>query len=226
MQKAFPRTSGQTRKGDRRQLLTFKVFGWNVGGAELSDLPKAIRDSVGCRVSKDDLVLLQEVPREGEGWQHQELEGKPVVSHRCSTQWRGTGLWFDPSSWCILRRVSTTKGTWFKLKHLEARFDQWVGTSHFTPGCSVQQHEGEVQDHFEGLPRDVERVIYQGDINTGFTWTRDRDDITAVPREGKGTTFHQVVAEKGLQMGVPTEAQLQTPTSRPRQEGKQGQCIV
>ena len=52
------------------------MFGWNVGGAELSDLPKAIRDSVGWRVSKDDVVLLQEVPREGEGWQHQELEGK------------------------------------------------------------------------------------------------------------------------------------------------------
>ena len=89
----------------------------------------------------------------------------------------------------------------------------------------MQQHEGEVQDHFGGLPRDAERVVYQGDINTGFTWTRDRDDITAVPREGKGTTFHQVVAEKGLEMGVPSEEQLQTPTSRPRQEGKQGQCI-
>ena len=223
---AFPPDSGQvSRYARQQQLLCFHVLGWNVGGAELSDLPKAIRDSAGWRDGKDDLVLLQEVPREGEGWSHHELEGKPVVSHRCPEQWRGTGIWYEPSAWCVLRRIPTKKGAWFKLRHLETRVELWVGTSHFTPGCSSQQHEAEVQDHFGSLPRDVDKAIYQGDVNTGFTWTRDRDEITAVPREGKGTTLLHAVVEQGFSIGAPSESQLRTPTSRPRQEGRQGQCI-
>ena len=205
--------------------LSFKVLGWNVGGAELLELPKAIRDSTGWRGAKDDLVLLQELPREGEGWQHQELEGKPVVSHRSVHQWRGTGVWYDPSAWCILRRVSTEKGTCFKMRHLEASIEQWVGTSHFTPGCPLQQYESEVQNHFDKLPRQVERVIYQGDVNTGFTWNRDGDQITPVPKEGKGSFLHQTLIEKELHMGTPAYSQLCTPTSRPRQGNRQGQCI-
>ncbi|CAE7340641.1 unnamed protein product, partial [Symbiodinium microadriaticum] len=210
---------------DVQTLRDLVVLGWNVGGAELPELPKAIRDSTGWRGAKEDLVVLQELPREGEGWQHQELEGKPVVSHRSSRQWRGTGIWYDPSAWCILRRVATEKGTWFKMRHLEASIEQWVGTSHFTPGCPLQQYEAEVQNHFDKLPRQAERVVYQGDVNTGFSWSRDGDQIIAVPKEGKGSFLHQTLIERGLEMGKPASNQLCTPTSRPRQDNRQGQCI-
>ncbi|OLP89415.1 putative 149 kDa protein [Symbiodinium microadriaticum] len=209
----------------RQQKFTFRVLGWNVGGAELPELPKAIRESMGRRGAKHDLVLLQELPREGEGWQHQELEGMPVVSHRSSRQWRGTGIWYDPSAWCILRRVQTNKGTWFKLRHLEVPLEQWVGTAHFTPGCTVQQYESEIREHFDSLPRQADRVVFQGDVNAGFSWVRDGDQITAVAKEGKGNFLHQSITERELHMGTPSTDQLATPTSRPRQENRQGQCI-
>ena len=189
------------------------------------ELPKAIHESSGSRCGKDDLVLLQEVPREREGWSYQELEGRPVVSHRHCSQWRGTGLWYDPSAWCVLRKHNSTKGTWFKLRHLEASSELWVGTSHLTPGCSVGQYEEEVHAHFAQLPDSANRVIYQGDVNTGFGWVDEHEGMTAVPKEGKGGILHKVITERELAFGVPEPAQINTPTSRPRQEGRQGQCI-
>ncbi|CAE7229646.1 Pol, partial [Symbiodinium necroappetens] len=187
---------------------------------ELGDLQQlAIRDSIEEQVQKDDLVLLQEVPREREGWTFLELEGKKVVTHRADKQWRGTGLWYDQGAWCVLKKHGSAKGTWFKLRHLEAHLEIWVGTSHFTPGCNLSQYEVEVQDHFDALPGSAHRVAYLGDVNTGFTWTQDGDGITIVPKEGKGGFLHQMLTEKGFVMGVPDSTQLRTPTSRyPRHE--------
>ena len=196
-----------------------------MGGSELADLPAAILDSSGMRCGKDDLVLLQEVPRETEGWHHQELEGKPIVSHRRHHQWRGTGLWYDQAAWCVLRRLHSSKGTWFKLRHLESPAEIWVGTSHFTPGCSVGQYEQEVHDHFGVLPCSASKVVYTGDVNTGFAWVEESEGITAVAKEGKGGILHKVITETDLTLGLPNQSQLRTPTSRPRQENRQGQCI-
>ena len=221
-------TSGPCEQSPSKEAsaVAFRVLGWNVGGSDLGDLPKAILDASGTRCGKDDLVLLQEVPRESEGWHHQELEGKPIVTHRRSHQWRGTGLWYDPSSWCVLRKQHSSKGTWFKVRHLQAPAELWVGTSHFTPGCAVDQYEVEVHDHFGVLPCSAAKVIYHGDVNTGFSWVEEQGRVEAVPKEGKGGLLHQVIVEKDLlTFGVPGWAQMNTPTSRPRQENRQGQCI-
>ena len=103
--------------------------------------PKAIRDSARRPVQKEDLVLLQEVPREREGWSYSELAGRRVVAHRTTSQWRGTGIWYDPRVWCVLRKVPTEKGSWFKVRHLERRVELWIGTMHLTPGAPVAQFE-------------------------------------------------------------------------------------
>ncbi|CAE7889037.1 unnamed protein product, partial [Symbiodinium necroappetens] len=196
------------------------ILGWNVGGADLHVLPKAVRDSLFRLLGKDELVLLQEVPREAEGWNHKQVAGRRVVTHQSSSQWRGTGLWYDAGAWCLLRKVSTNKGTWFKLRHLEERMELWVGTAHFSPGASVANYELEVHDHFAGLPRDASRVVFKGDVNTGFSWAAEGDEVSAVAREGKGNILHKVLMEAGLAVGVPERDQMHTPTSRPRQEGK------
>ncbi|CAE7037043.1 unnamed protein product [Symbiodinium sp. CCMP2592] len=202
------------------------VWGWNVGGAELASLPKAVRDSSRRALEKDDLVLLQEVPREGKGWSHQDLAGRRVISHREERQWRGTGLWYDPGAWCVLKRVHTLRGTWFKLKHLERSAELWIGTAHFTPGVTAAKYEEEVHDHFAGLPRGAHRVAFQGDVNTAFGWTSsDLGGISEVAKEGKGGILHKVLVEHGLHILCPHSSQVDTPTSRPRQEGREGQCI-
>ena len=201
------------------------MLGWNVGGADLPDVPKAVRDSVWRSVKKEELVLLQEVPRTKQGWSYSELAGKRLVTHQSAQQWRGTGLWYDGSVWCLVRKIGTAKGTWFKLRHLEGLWELWLGTSHFTPGVPAEGYETEVHDHFAGLPRTAHRVVYQGDVNTGFAWVPEGDGVSAVVKEGKGNILHKVMVEAGFTMGVPDVSQLHTPTSRPRQAERRGQCI-
>ena len=57
-----------------------RVMGWNVGGADLAELPKAVRNALGDKGKRQDLVLLQEVPREREGWSYTHLEGVSQTS--------------------------------------------------------------------------------------------------------------------------------------------------
>ena len=194
-----------------------RIMGWNVGGADLAELPKAVRGALGDKGKKQDLVLLQEVPRDSEGWSYTFLEGQRVVSHRRASQWRGTGLWYDTSTWCLLPKLHSSKGVWFKLRHLEQSTELWLGTSHFTPGCTASQFEEEAEDHSGQLPASAQRVIYHGDVNTGFTWACEGDSVVPVAKEGKGGIMHRVLTER--------PDQWTTPTSRPRQEGRHGQCI-
>ncbi|CAE7202627.1 unnamed protein product [Symbiodinium sp. CCMP2592] len=203
----------------------FSLWGWNVGGADMASLPKAVRDSAARSLEKDDLVVLQEVPREKQGWTHQELAGRKVVTHRAEGQWRGTGLWYDPGAWCVLRKLRSERGTWFKVRHLERPLELWIGTAHFSPGVTVAVYEDEVHEHFRHLPQNAHRVAFQGDVNSAFGWARSGEGITEVAKEGKSNILHKVLVERGLSMVPPSQSQLQTPTSRPRQEGRQGQCI-
>ena len=194
------------------QLTQFRmrVVGWNVGGTDLVELPKAVREALGDPLRKQDIVLIQELPREREGWNYMPLAGRRVVSHRREGQWRGTGIWYDMASWCLLHKVHSSKRVWFKVRHLEAPVELWVGTAHFTPGC---------------LPPSSQKVVFQGDVNTGSQWANEGDAATAVPKEGKGGMLHRILTERDFEMGIPGPDQWSTPTSRPRQEGRQGQCI-
>ena len=203
----------------------FRILGWNIGGADLHQLSKAILDGSGSHLGKNDLMLLQELPRSSEGWTYVQISGRRLVGHREGSQWRGTGLWYDERAWCVLRKLGTRKGTWFKLRHLEYPFELWLGTAHSTPGCPVQQFEEEAANHFGGLPKAAHRVVFQGDVNTGFTWQADEGDVTAVAKEGKGGVLHQICLEHHLRVLPPGPAFQHLPTSRPRQEDREGQCI-
>ena len=77
------------------------------------------------------------------------------MSHRANGQWRGTGLSYDERSWCMLRKVASSRGTWFKLRRLDGNFEAWFGTAHFSPGCLVTAYEEQVHEHFSQLPQSV-----------------------------------------------------------------------
>ncbi|CAE7029602.1 Pol [Symbiodinium sp. CCMP2592] len=203
----------------------YRVVGWNIGGSDLHLLSKAVQDGTGSGMRQNDLALIQEVPREGEGWSFATFQGRRLVSHRDPQQWRGTGLWYDERSWCVLKKIGTLKGTWFKIRSLETDFETWVGTAHFSPGCTVQVYEEEVENHFRGLPTTAHRVLFQGDVNTGFLWQADATGTTAIAKEGKGNILHKVCMERELSFLPPRRDCMQCPTSRPRQTDREGQCI-
>ena len=124
------------------------------------------------------------------------------------------------------KKVVHAKRDMVQIQALERPLELWIGTAHFSPGVAVAVYEEEVHNHFAGLPRNAHRVVFQGDVNTAFGWTvSDRGGVSEVAKEGKGGILHKVLVERGLRMLSPNQSQMDVPTSRPRQEGRDGQCI-
>ena len=200
------------------------MFSWNVGGAALSDVPRALKEVVGSDCD-DDIVCLQEVARGPEGWQQQNVDGWYVVSHRKPENWRATGLMLRATKWTVMRRKGSDKGCWLRLRHVLTGSQLWVGASHFTPGCSQVQFAREVAQHLSVLPSTSLPVIQGSDLNAKVSWGVDEGLLHAVAREGKFLEYTNQCAARRLHVCPPEEDQLQTPTSRPRQEGRIGHQI-
>eukprot|EP00439_Symbiodinium_sp_Y106_P024669 s5535_g3.t1 len=202
------------------------MFGWNLGGVEVQDLPQTLMDAAPQQLEKSSLILLQEYQRGVQGWAVEKQGQWTLVTHRHASVWRGTGLMYNTDIWCLTRRVATKKGTWFRLRAAADSADViWVGTAHFTPGCTVACFEEEAEEHFQGLPASANRVVFQGDINTPMGWVRHLAEVTPVAKEGKGGILLKILNERGLLLNPPMDSQFGTPTSRPRQQGRGGQHI-
>ena len=132
---------------------------------------------------------------------------------------------YNPTEWNIRMRVATPRGTWFKMRHLTRKLELWMGTAHFSPGIAASAYEEQVEGHFSGLPKNAHRVIFQGDLNTGFKWVPEDREVTVVASEGKGSMVQKTLQERGLQLVPPRREQWHTPTTRPRQSGRVGQCM-
>ena len=84
----------------------------------MPDLPRTVADASGRRVEKDDILLVQEYPRAKAGWTVDRVAGFQCVTHRAADMWRGTGILFQADAWALRKRVYSSRGTWFKMKHL------------------------------------------------------------------------------------------------------------
>ncbi|CAE7487330.1 jockey\pol [Symbiodinium sp. CCMP2592] len=164
---------------------------------EVQDLPQLISDAAPSQLEKGSLVVFQEFARQEPGWSVATQRSWTVLSHRHACSWRGCGIMFEAADWCVLRRVYTQRGVWFKMRARDADEALWVGTCHFTPGCTVAQFEEEAEDHFHGLPKNATRVVFQGDVNTPFGWVKDEAAVTPIAREGKGGILLKILQEKG-----------------------------
>ena len=198
---------------------------WNVGGVDEAAVPQALRD-LGQRLADEDVFLLQEVPRREAGWHADCHEGWSTVSFRHEDTWRGTGLLYKESKWKIVRRLKSGRGTWFRLRHVIFANEIWVGTAHFDPSCTQVVHRAAVEEHLASLKPTSLPVILACDVNSNIRWERtEQGDVQAYGKDGKTVGFLESVAGRELRLAVPGEGQLVTPTSRPRQEGRQGKHI-
>ncbi|CAE7941965.1 ZDHHC3, partial [Symbiodinium sp. KB8] len=202
-----------------------RVFGWNLGGVEAEDLPKAVREATDCDFCKKDILLVQECPRDKEGWCFDFQNGFRLVTYRQASMWRGMGILFHPKVWAVISKRFSPRGVWLHLRHLESQETTWFSTAHFSPGVTQEAYEAEVEGHFKLRPKQAKATVFQGDLNSGFRWYRDGERVEAAPREGKADIFVRYATEAGLDF-VPLEgSQWDTPTSRPRQQGRRGTQI-
>ena len=181
-----------------------------------NDLERHIRDGCGAPLSTDTLLTLQELPRDKVGWSKQGYGSWTVVSHRTEQMWRGVGVGYRDSEWAVLRRTQAHRGVWLYLKHLATDTRIWVGSAHFTPGCSLAQYEVEVEECMQGLPGNSGPTVFQCDANAPYHWGLCDGGLQPTGRDVKANELHGMLLHKGLEMVPPTREHMSTPTSRPR----------
>ena len=209
----------------REGFLRFEVFGWNIGGCDMSDLTSSIREAAKASLDPLSLIALQELPRAEEGWSSEKHGGFEILSFRPKEAWRGSGVAYHTEHWSVLRKVVAGRGVWVKLKGLSHGCVLWVGSAHFTPGCTQSQYEREVADFMQGAPRGSDPVVVQVDANAALRWNMFDSEILPVGKDGKSNEFLGVLESKGFRMIAPDAHRLHLPTSRPRQEGRKGNII-
>ena len=199
---------------------------WNVGGAAIGDLPRALGEAASASLREEDIVCLQELPRGEPGWQSHCYEHLKLVSHREENQWRGAGVAYSERMWTVMRRIQSECGVWLRLRHLVFSQELWVGSLYVKPDCNQVEHERRVAAHLDGLPPTHLPVLLGCDLNSPITWARARaGDLRATARTGKSNQFLNQFAARDLQPVAHSEEQMEVPTSRPRQQDRQGRII-
>ena len=119
------------------------MFGWNLGGTGVSELPKAFRDATAGAFAINDVAVVQEYPRVKPGWSVETAQGYPHEN-----MWRGTGVAFHADVWNVISKRSTSRGVWVHLRHLASMESVWFSSAHFSPGVTQGKYEQEIEDHF------------------------------------------------------------------------------
>ena len=198
-----------------------EVISWNLAGV---DLVKLRLREVG-RVFGLPFLSLQELPRGTTGWQTHHVGGWEVCACQPADMWRGIGIGFDPTRWALMRRKISGRGIWCRFRGLHLSVEIWVGTFHFTQGCSQDQHYAEVSTFLSGLPATTHPVVIAGDTNAAVQWSVDGEGITPFGGNGKSLNMLGAVQGAGYRFCQPSLQQLETPTSRPRKAGDRGHQI-
>ena len=111
------------------------------------------------------------------------------------------------------------------MLRLNGTLQVWIGTFHFPPGLSVQLHEQEVAAFLKGRPMDGRPVLVQGDANAQLGWVSGAAGTEAIGLAGKSIMMLDQLVAAGFCSGAPSPSQFSTPTSCPRQEGRDGRQI-
>ena len=149
-----------------------------------------------------------------------------MLSFRPDGRWRGTGILFKDTSWKIVRRISADRGCWFGVRHVVFGNEAWVGSAHFDPGCTQATHRAAADELLSKLRPTTLPIILACDINAPLKWEQTTDgSLQPVGRDGKTVGFLECTTSRGLQLVAPRPQDVNTPTSRPRQEGRAGRQI-
>ncbi|CAE7292934.1 pol [Symbiodinium necroappetens] len=204
--------------------VSFPLYSWNAGGAAENNYAKTISDLVEG-IPGDALIVIQEVARQEPGWQRQTHDAWQSLLFRDPDAWRGVGLIFKPAQWSVMRRKTTERGAWFRVRHVSGS-ELWVGAAHFTPGTSQAVHGAQVSAHLKGLPPTHLPVLLGCDVNARISWcVGDEGEGIPTAKNGKMFDFLAQCKGRGLDPVAPDEQDFETPTSCPRQEGRTGSQI-
>ena len=130
-----------------------------------------------CGKSPLGAVAVQEVRRSSAGWSTEQIGKWMLLSHQGDSEWRGTGILYDGGCLGIMRRLFSSKGTWFRLRHLQTRQEFWLGSLYLSPSLTTLDAHGYLAEHLNKLPATTLPVYLSGDTNASLLWAKT-DEVT------------------------------------------------
>ena len=171
------------------------------------------------------VIAIQEVRRTAAGWTTEQVGKYTLLSHQFEGEWRGTGILYDAVQYAVLRRLCTTKGTWFRLRHLDTRAELWVGSVYLAPHLCTLDMQQYLIELCDKLPATLHPVYLAGDTNAPLKWLVEHERVSPFGLESKPRTLLDTLHSYGFQIIPPREDQTHCPTSRPRKAEVEGRVI-
>ena len=101
-----------------------------------------------------------------------------------------------------------------------------MGSFYIKPDCNQVEHERRVHQHLGCLPATHLPVILGCDLNSPFAWAAvNGPSLQAVAKTGKSNQFLTQLASRNIELIPHGDSQVDTPTSQPRQQERQGRLI-
>ena len=173
-----------------------------------------------------EIISLQELARDEQGWGCHQMGRWTVYSYRDSDEWRSSGIGFRSDLWTLMRKRQSGKGLWVRLRRIFDGAEVWCGSTYFSQGATREVHASEVHAFMDAFPVTTLPILLGGDMNTPVRWAHGAGDITeASGPESKGDYMIGVFKSKGIRLTPPAETQWSVPTSKPRRADASGRQI-
>ena len=124
-----------------------------------------------------------------------------------------------------MRRLFSSKGTWFRLRHLQTRQEFWLGSLYLSPSLTTLDAHGYLAEHLNKLPATTLPVYLSGDTNASLIWAKTDEVTFPYGNESKPKMLLDTLQRYRMNVIPPAEGQLHQPTSRPRRDDVEGHAI-
>ena len=192
---------------------------WNLGGQPANLLDLAAKDA--------NIICVQELAREHEGWDEFDTEEFHWVTHRHCYQWRGVGIAFAKDVFdSTLAKTATSRGIWTVVR-INGLGRIIVGSLHAHTGVTNSVFQAAVREFMGECPRKYRHLplLCGVDANEVPKWIEgDLGWEVGTCSSNLNELLHAAL-QHGLKAQAPHADQLQVPTHYPRDSSRSGRQI-
>ena len=196
---------------------------WNLGGQEVRLLDVAAKDA--------DIICVQEIARSEPGWGEFESEHFQWITHRSSSQWRGTGIGIASGKFdSVVAKLATSRGLWalVTLVRLHGLGRVVCGTLHAHTGVTNVIYQGAAHEFLRSLPAKWRQypLICGIDANEVPIWmSNEHGDFEVGHCSANLNALLHDALDLGCSPAAPCLDQLTAPTHFPRDATRSGRQI-
>ena len=183
------------------------ISSWNLAGASEKRVKRLLSHVPCC-----DVLAVQEFPSQKSRWQILKGEVFHAVLFQDILMYRAVGIFYKPELFRLKKRVSTSKGIWFRLQHKPSQKHIWVGSVHLPNNEPRDEINRLADDFFKAGKSASEQAFAMGDYNIQFKWTAEAGEVIPGHITAKWGDLRRIATEAGFLQVAPQESQMNLAT--------------